>query len=287
MIAPVDINHLKGWIGRSTEAEETLSRSLVERFCKTLDADPARLGETPAGLHWCLAPPAVSRAEIGPDGHPAKGGFLPPVPLAYRMWAAGDLRFQAPLPMGEPIRRRSEIIEVNLKQGSAGALVFVEVGHVYHAADRLLLEERQTIVYKAERAVGDATIITPGACLCERRVETDPVLLFRYSALTFNGHRIHYDYPYARDVELYPDLVVHGPMLATFLMHLAEEGGRKMAGEKRALSRFRFRGVSPAFCNHPIRLIAAENDTGLALQALGEDDRLVMKAEAEFSGDSE
>lgn len=280
MSAPVDIDHLKSWIGRSSEAEETLTPALVARFCNTLDADPSMLGDAPAGLHWCLAPPAVGRAGIGADGHPAKGGFLPPVPLAFRMWASGALDFHAPLPIGALIRRRTEILAVNLKQGNAGALVFVELGHAYHAGEALLIDERQTIVYKAERAVGEPTIVTPCPCLIERRVETDPVLLFRYSALTFNGHRIHYDYPYARDVEGYPDLVVHGPLLATLLMHLAIAGG-----SGRTLSRFRFRGVSPAFCNRPVQLNAVENAAGLTLQALGEDGRLVMKAEAEFAGE--
>lgn len=275
----MDIEHLKSWIGRQEKAIDTINKGLLDRFNKTLGRDDIQEAGAvpPAGIHWCLSPPTVSMNEVGDDGHPKRGGFLPPVPLAYRMWASGKINFQTALPVDQPIDRHSEILDVSLKAGKAGPLVFVDVGHKFISNENECLNETQTLVYKSIGGVGAPQIPEAVHILHERTLDPDPVLLFRYSALTFNGHRIHYDYPYATQTEGYPDLVVHGPMIATFLMHFAAD-----CASNRTLSSFQFRGVSPAFSRRPLRLIASSADNGLKLEAQGEDGRLIMKASAGF-----
>jgi len=274
----MDIDHLKSWIGREQVAADIITPGLFERFVKTLGRPNDERAPLPPGIHWCLSPPAVSMDEIGADGHPKKGDFLPPVPLAYRMWASGKITFLQPLRLGQTLTRRSEILNVTLKEGTAGALVFVDIGHYLSEKGVDFLHEKQTLVYKSVAGVAPPQMADEPEILNERTLHPDSVLLFRYSALTFNGHRIHYDFPYAREVEGYPDLVVHGPMIATFLMHFAVD-----CMPARRLSAFEFRGVAPAFSGRALRLIATRADDALALQARGEDGRLVMKAVAEFS----
>ena len=181
--------------------------------------------------------------ELGPDGHPARGGFLPPVPLERRMWAGGRLRFHAPLRIGEEMRRRSEIVKLSEKTGSTGAMVFVTLRHEVHGSAGLAIEEEEDIVFIAmpERFTPPPPVAAPAADWVEP-VRVDEVRLFRFSALTFNAHRIHFDLPYATGVEKYPGLVVHGPLQAMLLMQAARarRGGAVPAG-------YRIRGVRPAF----------------------------------------
>lgn len=276
----MDIEYLKSWVGRKETAVDIITESLLERFNKTVLRDEAIRGGPTAGIHWCLSPPTVSISDVGEDGHPKKGGFLPPIPLTYRMWASGKINFQKPLPFNQPVSRCSEILDVKLKQGRAGPLIFVDVGHQFTMGEEEYLYETQTLVYKDSSGAGTPTILEEPEIISERTLYPDSVLLFRYSALTFNGHRIHYDYPYATNEEGYPDLVVHGPMIATFLMHFAAE-----CATRRRLLSFQFRGVSPAFSGRPLRLIASKVDHGLSLEARGEDGRLIMKATADFSDD--
>ena len=276
----MDIEHLKSWIGRSESADDIITRGLLERFCNTLGLDEINNTLMAAGIHWCLSPPTVLMSEVGKDGHPQRGGFLPPVPLAYRMWASGDINFGKPFPINQAVNRHSEIADIQLKEGKLGPLIFVDVDHRYFRGDEEYLNETQTIVYKDSRGAGTPPMPEEFEIMSERTLYPDPVLLFRYSALTFNGHRIHYDYPYATNQEGYRDLVVHGPMIATFLMHFAAE-----CNPTHRLSRFQFRGASPAFSGEKIRLIASHAEKGLRLQARGEDGHLIMKAEAKFASD--
>lgn len=196
--AELDIAHLRGWIGRTERAEDTLSPRLVTELRATLDKAASADRPEPLTAHWCLAPPAAPMSGLGPDGHPARGSFLPPVPLPRRMWAGGALEFHDPVRVGDDVARESRIADVTMKHGGTGTLVFVTVEHRYSTSRGLAISERQDIVYR-RAAVPGATVSQPTApsspreARWRREVRADPVLLFRYSALTFNGHRIHYD----------------------------------------------------------------------------------------------
>ena len=242
MNTPLDLSHLLHWIGREDEVEDVITPSLVARFNATLgrktEGDVA-----PLLIHHCLGLPAVPEAALGPDGHPARGGFLPPVPLQRRMWAGGSFTFHAPLRIGPPVLRRSRITGVNSKTGRSGPLCFVTVEHQILQHNALAITERHDIVYR-DPSPGEsgAARKVPAALGTEtRRITPSPTLLFRYSALTFNGHRIHYDTPYATMTEGYPGLVVHGPLQATMLCHLAADL------EGVAPRQFDFRSVSPIY----------------------------------------
>ena len=255
----VDIEHLRGWIGSSEEASEQVTPVLLDRFVATLGRHlwQGDDGAVPLGLHWCLTLPLAAADTLGPDGHPPRGGFLPPVPLASRMWAGGEVRFLQPLRLGDMVTRRSTVADVVLKSGSASDLVFVTVDHRFLVGGREVVAETQNIVYRDSTPpkagapapgseAGEADCLTPG-----------PVLLFRYSALTFNGHRIHYDAPYARDVEGYPGLVVHGPLQATLLINLAA----RLLGAPPP--HFSYRGLAPLIAGRPVTLHhRADGDAG-------------------------
>jgi 3-methylfumaryl-CoA hydratase len=241
------IEELRGWIGRRSEAEDEITPRLVEEFRATLEPHlaPAGADEAPLGIHWCLAPYAAPIAELGPDGHAAKGLMLPPVPLPRRMWAGGEVETLAPFKIGDKVTRRTRIADVVAKEGRSGALCFVMLAHEFTTARGTMLRERHDIVYRAAAPGaphGGTAAARPSARPeAERswRVEASPVLLFRYSALTFNGHRIHYDYPYVTGTVGYAGLVVHGPLQATLLLNLSAA-----LGAKRPL-RFLYRGRAP------------------------------------------
>ncbi|MGP9805359.1 FAS1-like dehydratase domain-containing protein [Paracoccus sp. NSM] len=256
----MEIDHLRDWIGRSEERAETLTGGLVARFLATFGREgPVEDGaEAPPLIHLCLTQPALPAGALGPDGHPARGGFLPPVPLPRRMWAGGRFALHAPLRIGDRVTRRSRITDVQLKQGGSGPLCFVTLTHEISGPDGLSVTERQDIVY---RDAGGGASSPPPAPTGEttRPLPHDPTTLFRYSALTFNGHRIHYDAPYARQVEGYPGLVVHGPLQATALLHLAQDLGGRIPAI------FSFRSLTPLFAGDQTLLHAAPDGDGLRL----------------------
>jgi hydroxyacyl-ACP dehydratase HTD2-like protein with hotdog domain len=215
---------------------------------------------------------------IGPDGHPRRGGFLPPVhDLPRRMWAGGRVAFHAPLREGDAVRRTSTILSVQDKTGGSGRLVFVTVRHVVEGPAGIAVEEEQDIVYRG----AEGAAVKPGSPAPDwhgarrRELVPDPVMLFRYSALTGNGHRIHYDHPYVTQVEGYPGLVVHGPLQATLMAHLAAE-----AAPGRRLARFAFRGRRPCFAGRRLTVLARPEGEGLALETRDEDGATCMSAEA-------
>jgi len=264
------------WIGRSREAEDVVTPGLVDGLRATLDyPDSPGAGEAaPQGIHWLLAPNRAPMRALGADGHARTGDFLPPMTLPRRMWAASHVRFLQPVPVGASVRLRSEIASVTPKSGASGELVFVEVDHVVSANGTAAVQERQTIVYRAagkSSARGETDDIRSDF---ERRCRPDPVMLFRYSALTFNSHRIHYDQPYATGVEGYPGLVVHGPLTASLLIDLC---ARQFGGNR--LSRFSFRAVSPAFAGEQLRLHGRSTGDGIELVAAA-DGRIAMRAKA-------
>lgn len=246
----VDIDALRAWCGRTSEAADVIDAALVERFSATLDLEPSSTATgslAPAGIHWCLAPQLTATSSLGPDGHPPRGGFLPPVSLPRRMWAGGELTYAGIFRLGDTVNRLSTIEDVQLKHGRTGALCFVTVQHDYTVGGKAILSERQDIVYRQAETPGAISqamppLIPPPASDALRLVDANSVMLFRYSALTFNGHRIHYDRRYCMEEENYPGLVVHGPLQATILLQLAisQAGGRMP-------SRFSFRGQAPLF----------------------------------------
>jgi 3-methylfumaryl-CoA hydratase len=274
--AELDAAALRGWIGRTETARDVVAKRLAEELRATLNAD-ATSSEPPLAIHWCLAPPAAPTASLGPDGHPARGGFLPPVPLPRRMWAGSALTFHDRLRIGDAVERRSRIADVTIKQGRTGRLCFVTVEHEFTTDRGLAITERQEIVY---RGLQSAQPVPSRAEVPEagwtRDLTADPVLLFRYSALTFNGHRIHYDRSYVTEVEGYPGLIVHGPLQATLLVDFA-------ASIKGAAPwTFQFRGMQPLFDFERFRLCAREREAGLHLWIEAEDGRQTMDAQASW-----
>ena len=213
----IELDALAPWMGRTETKEDVLTQGLIDKFRATLGPhlwDGA--GDVPLGIHWCIALDTVPAAALSEDGHAARGGFLPPVPLPARMWAGGDVTHIAPLKIGETITRRSSIRNIVAKQGRSGPLVFVTVEHEYLSGNRLCIREQQTIVYReiSTPRTGESAADAGDPTTLRSTLTPDPVLLFRYSALTFNAHRIHYDYVYATETEAYSGLVVHGPLQA-------------------------------------------------------------------------
>ncbi|MEW4449314.1 MaoC family dehydratase N-terminal domain-containing protein [Qipengyuania sp. JC766] len=278
------------WIGREQRLADRLDPALAARWIATFDRDaPAGL-QMPQGIHLCLCTPEARTRELGDDGHPLRdespAGFLPPVPLPRRMWAGSAMTFHAPLAIGATVERTSRIASISEKSGSRGAMVFVEVDHETASDGKLTVAERQTLVY-LEAAAPDAPLappeptgnaFDPGGWDGHRIVIPDEKLLFRYSALTFNTHRIHYDAPYARTVERYRGLVVHGPLLASLLLQFAAA----QWGENR-LARFAFRGVSPAIVGEPVLLVMRDANDAIELAAFARDGRQIVQASAALS----
>ena len=276
----MDIDHLKTWIGRQEVLEDRLGLAPVAALSATLDRDdpePADGDALPPLWHWLYFLPRARQSEIGPDGHPKRGGFLPPVPLPRRMWAGGRLTFLAPLRLGQPVRRVSTIADVSAKSGRSGNLVFVLVRHEASGPDGLAITEEHDIVYRDPPAPGAAAAALQPAPTDEtwrRDIVADDVLLFRYSALTFNGHRIHYDRRYVTTEEGYPGLIVHGPLLATLLLDLCRRH------DNRPVNSFTFRALSPVFDTTPFTVCGTPTDDGAKLWIRRADGALCMEAEA-------
>ncbi|MFL6697874.1 MAG: MaoC family dehydratase N-terminal domain-containing protein, partial [Vitreoscilla sp.] len=224
MTVDTTLDALRGWVGKRETHTDVITAAPIAALAATLDRDDASAdAQLPPLHHWLYFLPVAPMRQIGDDGHPARGGFLPPVPLPRRMWAAGRLQFHGPLRVGETVTRSSEITDVQAKDGKSGPLVFVTLRHELASGGALAVTEEQDIVYRGHPLAGSAPPAMKPAPLeaaWRREIHPDPVLLFRYSALTFNGHRIHYDRPYATGIEGYPGLVVHGPLLATLLADL-------------------------------------------------------------------
>jgi 3-methylfumaryl-CoA hydratase len=281
----VALPDLAQWVGRTERRSDRVTPVPLAALAATLDRDePAPAdGDAIAPLrHWLYFLPLARRSELGPDGHPRRGGFLPPVALPRRMWAGGRLEFRAPVRVGDPIERRSTIASVEEKRGKSGALVFVLVRHEIAARGTVAIVEEHDIVYREAPAPGDppaARKPAPADPAWRRDVVPDDVLLFRYSALTFNGHRIHYDRRYVTTVEGYPGLVVHGPLLATLLADLARDHVAP-----RSLTTFAFRAVAPLFDVAPFAVCGAPGEDGaIRLWAQDADGNLTMEARATLS----
>jgi len=285
-LGPEVLDHMRSWEGRSETLHDQITAAPVRNLSATLDRDdpaPAPGTELPPLWHWLYFLPSARQSEIGPDGHPKRGGFLPPVPLPRRMWAGGRLQWHAPLRLGEAVERTSRIVSVGHKAGRTGDLLFVLVRHELHNAQGLALTEEHDIVYRAAAQPGDPAPppqAAPTDAPWSREIVPDDVLLFRYSALTFNGHRIHYDRKYVTEVEGYPGLIVHGPLIATLLADLA----RRQRPDARLRS-FSFKAVRPTFDLHPFRVNGKPAADGQSAQLWAQDHQgwLTMQAEAQFA----
>ena len=283
MTDTLDLDHLRQWIGRTEEASDIVTAQLVKGLRATLFLDigtPKAGDAAPFTVHWCLAQPVYPMSMLGPDGHPTRGGFLPPVPLPRRMWAGGEIEFVEPLRVGDEAKRSSRIADVTLKTGSTGTLCFVSVEHTITTSRGVAIRERQDIVYRDMPGGGQAAAPTkapaPPAPGKHRQSHlADAVLLFRYSALTFNGHRIHYDRDYVTKVEGYPGLIFHGPMQAALLVEFAAHLHGGIAPKK-----FSYRGVQPLFEGGEFSVNANETASGLDVWVANSADAATMKGTA-------
>ncbi len=246
--------NLGDWIGKTESVSDVLTATPFAALSATLDRPPERPvpgTPLPALWHWLYFLPLHRQSDIGPDGHARRGGFLPPVPLPRRMWAGSQFEFHSPLRIGDAVTRVSTIEDVTEKSGRTGPLVFVKVRHEVRRTGEpsVLLTEFHDIVYREAAKPGDVAPSpkpAPERSAWERRWVPDDVLLFRYSALTFNGHRIHYDRRYVTTVEGYPGLIVHGPLMATLLLDLLRH-----QQPDTDVARYEFRAIRPVFDIHP------------------------------------
>jgi 3-methylfumaryl-CoA hydratase len=255
---------LSDWIGREEVREDIAHPGPVAGIAALLDyaASPWNGNTLPPFAHWLYFPEHARQSELGEDGHPLRGGFLPPIALPRRMWAGSSIAFHRPITLGMPMRRRSRIEEISEKSGRSGQLIFVRLCHDIEIADGLALREWQDIVYREVQATSSprTEVVSPRRSEVRRQMTADSRLLFRYSALTFNAHRIHYDRDYCRQVESYPGLVVHGPLLATLLLDHA----LRLDPAMRPLN-FSFRAQLPVFDTDSFALCLAREEDHLGL----------------------
>jgi 3-methylfumaryl-CoA hydratase len=280
----LDINFLRSWIDRTESVRDVATVVPLRALSATLDCDSSAIdlgSDVPPCWHWLYFLPLHSQSEIGPDGHGKRGGFLPPVSLPRRMWAGSRIEFLAPIRAGQAISRTSRISDVSMKNGRTGPLVFVNLHHEICAEGQVFIREEHDIVYRdmpqpSEPATAGEP--APTNATWTREIRPDDVLLFRYSALTFNGHRIHYDRRYVTEVEGYPGLIVHGPLIATLLLDLLH---RQMSTAQ--VRRFSFKAMRPIFDIAPFSVCGRmESDKCIKLWAVTPDGYLAMDATAEL-----
>lgn len=279
-MSEIDIEYLQGWVGKQETKEDDISLFPAQALAAALNNDdiPQKGDALPPFWEWLYFLPTPRGDATGADGHPDKGGFLPPVPLPRRMWAAGEVECHRPLLIGKPATRLSTIESVELKSGSTGTLVFVNVRHDISQEGVLCISQVQNIVYReqpTERAELPPGKSAPAELDFMQLVKPDPVLLFRYSALTYNGHRIHYDRNYAVEEELYPALVVHGPLLVTLLLELKRHHFAKLA-----MKSFKFRAVRPTFDTAAFSVSVKKSENQLALWSADESGSVCMTIQA-------
>jgi 3-methylfumaryl-CoA hydratase len=286
-IEPQTITHLQEWLGKTETIQDIVTAAPVRALAATLDRpDPTPNDGTflPELWHWLYFLPCALQSEIGPDGHPKRGGFLPPVPLPRRMWAGSRVQWLAPLSVGDRIERVSKIESVTHKAGRTGDLIFVLVKHAISNQHGLALIEEHDIVYRDAPGPDDKPVAptpAPTGATWSKTITPDDVLLFRYSALTFNGHRIHYDRKYVTEVEGYPGLIVHGPLIATLLVDLVRQS---IPGCR--LKSFEFRAIRPTFDINAFKVSAKpdleKDPSGKTISIWAEDDEgwLTMQATA-------
>lgn len=281
-VSRIDIEHLKQWEGRQEIREDVISLTTARAMAATLDwqNEPNMGDELPAPWHWLYFLAAERQSRIGRDGHPMRGGFLPPVSLPRRMWASGNVMFEASLRIGDAVKKISTVQSVTHKTGGSGNLVFVVVGHDVYASDRLAIREEQNIVYREDpdpSTPAPRPISPPASAQFSREIFPDPVLLFRFSALTFNSHRIHYDRDYAISEEGYAGLVVHGPLSATLLLDLVRSEARA-AGVAGDIQSYDYRALRPLIAGYPFQVQGCRDEQGVSLWVVDHTGAMTMQA---------
>jgi itaconyl-CoA hydratase/mesaconyl-C4 CoA hydratase len=273
--SPTDFS---AWIGRTQEAHDVLSRNLIKRIAATFgEATPADGDSLPPLWQWCFFQEPVFETQLGADGHPARGGFLPPADNRNRMWAGGRVELIEPLKVGAEAHRLSTILHIEEKQGRTGSLLFVTVRHDYSQNGQLCVREEQDIVYREPNPPKLNSGEAPEPGDWSETISPTPTLLFRYSAVTFNGHRIHYDAPYVTGTEGYPDLVVHGPMIATFNLRAFIR-----ANPDKRVRHFAYRGIRPLNVPTPFHVGGRIVEAGKAQLWAGNEAGVAQTAEVLF-----
>ncbi|MDM1769297.1 hypothetical protein [Acinetobacter sp. 226-4] len=280
------MENFNAWIGKKEISGDFVSSRPVEMMQALLNQEDKNLTVLPHLYHWFYFLPIVDGQELAEDGHPKKGSFLPPIPFPKRMWAGGRLHFISPIHINQNIRRESEILKVELKHGKSGDMYFVTVKHSIYAEDKLAITEEHDIVYReasnqvqTQASTQVSTVKTDDSrnYTYKKQFPIDTVSLFRYSAITFNGHRIHYDRPYATQIEGYPGLIVHGPLLATLLLHTF-----KKENPNKEVSSFEFRAVNPVFDFNDFYICGDIQQENGELWIEKEDGLVAMKAKISF-----
>jgi 3-methylfumaryl-CoA hydratase len=278
---------LKSYIGRKVEADDVADLRSMRQLHAALDrsdAPPREGDEVPPSWHWMWFNATDRHSALSRDGIAgSKGGYMPPSPLPRRMWAGSQLTVHRPLRVGEKIRRTAEIVSAEERQGKSGRLVFVGQRFSIHAGNELAIEEDFQSVFREDPKPGAPAVEPPPApegARWTRAIDPDPVLLFRYSAVTYNGHRIHYDRPYTTEVEGYPDLIVHGPLTATLLMELARD-----SNPGKRIAKYSFRAVSPLYSPAKFTIAGKSNPEGnsATFWAANPQGRLAMQADVVFA----
>jgi 3-methylfumaryl-CoA hydratase len=274
---------LDQWIGKSIENSENINEFPVKAMSAVFNYDNANIKEVPYGWHWLYFLNLPMQKNLGPDGHEKRRGFMPPIQLPVRMYAGGEIIYNKPMLIGEEIKKVSTIDSIKNKVGSTGNLTFLRINHKFSNKDGIFINEYQNLVYredKSEQKVKlNTSIKSPEHYDFEKVWKTSQEMLFRYSALTHNTHRIHYDFPYATNVEGYPDIVVHGPLMATFLLDLINN---IIKVSKQKLNKFSFKLLSPVFVGGEISAQAIKTSTGLDLWIKDQYGNISLSAQADL-----
>ena len=283
-MSAIGLGYLRQWEGRTEQASDIVTLAPAQALLATLDHDPFQLNMgdiLPPLFHWLYFLPIVRSSNIGTDGHPRKGGFLPPTPLPKRMFAGAKMQFEGAITIGDSLARKSTILSVQHKMGRSGELLFVEVEHVIEGTSGRIVEVQDIVYRDASASPNESPTARTEPALegaISKTVTPDPVMLFRFSALTFNSHRIHFDREYAASTEHYPERVIHGPLVAVLLMDFLRR--QKRGGPPTSFS---FQGRQPVFVNRKLKLDYANQNGKAALRAVNDRGEVGMMANAEFS----
>jgi len=283
MSTKVDIDHLRKWIGKIDNVTDYVTPIVEQRYRATLNMDignPKHGEPVTSGLHWMLGWNLVKNDELGVDSHPALGEFLPPVPLPRRMWAGSEIKVLKPIRVGDEVVKQSTVADIQVKEGRTGLLCFVTAEYNFLVNDEVTINEKHNIVYrdisKSGGGSGYSKEIPERADLSEK-IFMHPTILFRYSAIGFVGHRIHYDHPYTVNEENYPGLIVHGPLQATYLLRAAE----KLMGKQ--VKSFTHKVMAPVFANSEYMVGVDKMDDGsVSCWGATKEFGVTMRAEAKF-----
>ena len=283
MSTKVDIDHLRKWIGKIDNVTDYVTPIVEQRYRATLNMDignPKDGAPVTSGLHWMLGWNLVKNDELGADSHPALGEFLPPVPLPRRMWAGSEIKALKPIRVGDKVVKQSTVADIQVKEGRTGLLCFVTAEYNFLVNDEVTINEKHNIVYrdisKSKGGSGYSKEIPVRADLSEK-IFMHPTMLFRYSAIGFVGHRIHYDHPYTVNEENYPGLIVHGPLQATYLLRAAE----KLMGKQ--VKSFTHKVMAPVFANSEYMVGVDKMDDGsVSCWGATKEFGVTMRAEAKF-----